>query len=26
LSPGIDKIDFGYFPTSVYTIGVNISF
>ena len=26
LSPGLDKIEFGYFPTSVYTIGVNISF
>lgn len=26
LSPGMDKIEFGYFPTSVYTIGVNISF
>jgi len=26
LSPGLDKLEFGYFPTSVYTIGVNISF
>jgi len=26
LSPGLDKIEFGYFPTSVYTIGINISF
>lgn len=26
LSPGLDKLEFGYFPTAVYTIGVNISF
>jgi TonB-linked SusC/RagA family outer membrane protein len=26
LSPGLDKLEFGYFPTAVYTIGANISF